>query len=155
MTTTAIELYNPTSGELIPLDAPTDVLVEWFAAIRKLEQELATMKQAANTEVLRRMDAEAHWTVHTRAGTLTGKSPAPTVAWDPEQLAQTLTGLVADGLISQGAADSALELVQEWKPKRGGINKLLKLGGEIAERIAACGHDVEPNRRVQFSEKAA
>jgi hypothetical protein len=151
----SIELLNPSTGEVIPLDASTEQLAEWLDQTKEWEARLRDAKRLAQGELLRRLDANARWTDLVGEFEIRAPSPSPKVVYDNDELAKTLTDLVAEGLITEEAKDAALELATYWKPKIGGIKKLLKLGGEVKDRVEACGQVESVTRYVSVKRKGA
>lgn len=137
----------PGTGEVVDLAGPTDDLARVLAEIREHEQELRTLKSILAEEVHRRMDTEAKWTQRTEHFEVKGESPER-VEYDPEALSKTLDDLLEVGAISLGAADAALEEVTTYKPRVRGLNALIKLGGEVRERVEACQRPVDKPRRL-------
>lgn len=138
---------HPLTGEAIELAAETDTLAQWVDQLRELERQAKEARDMIGLELLRRMDAKASWTLRAGDFKITAPSPAPKTEWDVDQLRATLADLRDQGL-DEDAIDAALEVVVTYKPRTAGLNALRKLGGEVAERIAACGTEVEPARRV-------
>lgn len=145
-------VLNPTTGEILDLDSPSDELGRWLLEAREWERRLREAKNAVVEELHRRMDAEASWTIHTPDFDLRGESP-DRVEYDPERLRSTLAGLAKAGAISEGAAEAALKEEVTYKPRCQGINALLKLGGEVAEQVELCRIPVERARRVSIVSK--
>jgi hypothetical protein len=140
---------HPVTGEVLPLDAPTVDLARALDELKELESRLKEVRDRIGEEVLQRMDAKALWTLRTEDGfKLSAPSPAPKAEWDGPALALALVELRGLDLIDYEAAVAALETVVTYKPKAAGLNRLLKLGGEVAERVGACRVMVEPVRRV-------
>jgi hypothetical protein len=128
---------HPVTGEVLPLDAPTVDLARALDELKELESRLKEVRDRIGEEVLQRMDAKALWTLRTEDGfKLSAPSPAPKAEWDGPALALALVELRGLDLIDYEAAVAA------------GLNRLLKLGGEVAERVGACRVMVEPVRRV-------
>ena len=147
MVDTTSLIPHPLTGEAIELTADTDMLAHWVDQLRELERQAKEARDLIGLELLRRMDAKASWTLRAGDFKITAPSPAPKVEWDVDQLRATLADLRDQGL-DEDAIDAALEVVVTYKPRASGLNALKKLGGEVAERIAACGTEVEPQRRV-------
>lgn len=149
MTDTAASLIpHPATGEALDLNASTGDLARWADNLRELERQAKEVRDAISEELLHRMDRAAKWTLREDGFEIKGASPAPTIEWDVDQLRGALRELLNDGLIDEDAHDAALQVVVQYKPRTAGLNALRKLGGDIAERIAACGTDVEKPRRV-------
>ena len=146
------EVLDRSSGELIDLrEASTDRLARFLDEAAELVSLVNEAKAQVDREVLRRMDAEASWTARLGAFELQAPSPeAGMTYYDPEALEDALDGLVERGLVCEQAAAAALqvETTVERTPKRRGIGALLRLGGEVAEAVAACERRrEEPSRR--------
>lgn len=148
-------VLNPMTGEVVPLDAPTDTLGEYLDAIREFEGSLREQKATVSRELLRRMDTEARWSVVAGPWKLTGRSPEPELVYDVDRLRAVLEQLVADDLISQRAMNEACERVVEFKARKAGIAKLLKLGGAVREQIEQCREEQEPQRYVRVQRREA
>lgn len=144
-----VRLFDPATGE--ELDLPTvttDQLAEMRAYIRDLEEDLRLAKQALDAEVIDRMDKAAHWTWNGKGYRLSAPSPAPVTKYDAPELYERLSVLAAKGVISWEALGEAVARVWDYKPRVAGINRLRKLGGEVAEAIDACATEVDRPRRV-------
>jgi hypothetical protein len=139
---------HPVTGEALSLDAPTADLARALDELKELESRIDEVRAVIGEEVIRRLDSKARWTAHEGGFKLTAPSPAPKAEWDGPALALALVELRGLDLIDYEAAEAALETVVSYKPKAAGLNRLLKLGGEVAERVGACRVMVEPVRRV-------
>jgi hypothetical protein len=137
----------PVTGECIDLAGPDQDLAGALDRIRQLETELRSVKRAVSDELLARMDQAASWTIHAGDLTLTGQSPDRT-EYDGARLAQTVDTLVAGGHITSEAAHAAVESEVTWKVKKAGVNKLLKLGGVVAESVSVCAAPDDRPRRI-------
>lgn len=152
---TGVELIvHPGTGEQLDLTADDVYLVRWFDEIKELEARLKEVRAEVGRELTSRMDRAAKWTL--RAGGLEARvpSPAPSVEWNVDALRATLADLLSDGMISEDASDAALEVVVTYKPRVAGLNALKKLGGEVQERVEACGVEVEKPRNVSVKRAA-
>lgn len=138
---------HPLTGEALDLTADTEDLAYWCDQIRELERQAKEAREILGLELMRRMDSKASWTLRAGGFKITAPSPAPKREWNVDALRSTLADLRDQGL-DEDAIDAALEVVVTYKPRTVGLNALRKLGGEVAERIDACGEDVEPTRRV-------
>lgn len=145
------EVVDPISGELVALTAPTDQLADVIDSIRQVEERFKSEKRAIGDELIRRMDAEATWTHRAGGYKITAPSPKPKDEWDGERLHAVLVEYVEADVISVRAAGEAVEQETVYKPRVAGINKLLKLGGDLAEAILACRTQVPPDRRVRVT----
>lgn len=149
------EILDPTTGELVPLDGPTDRLAQVLDDVRELERQLRTLKSVVSGELLERMDRSAQWTLREGSYEISGASPSPTLVYDADRLYGVLRGLVDDGVIAPAAAEAAVRQVVELKPVVRGINALRKLGGQVALEIEACAAEVEKDRRVSVKKTGA
>jgi hypothetical protein len=141
-------LPMPFTGEVLPLDAPTADLARALDELKELTSRIREVRERIDDELLRRLDKNARWTVREGDFKVTGTSPAPKAEWDGAALSVVLAELRGLALIDYEAAEAALETVVSYKPKAAGLQRLLKLGGEVAERVGACRSEVEPVRRV-------
>lgn len=139
-------LAIPATGELIDLDAATDTLAGHLDDIRDLEGALRGAKRELAQEILARMDTEATWTVEAGPYKLVGESPNR-VDYDPHELLTALRALPPDA-ISPRALDAAVQRVEQLKVSKQGVNKLLKLGGPVADAVRGAERPVERERRV-------
>jgi hypothetical protein len=146
--TTSIQLVNPSTGEVVELDGPTESLAEFLADMREHESLCREAKKLVTREVVSRMDKSATWTLHVAGLKLSAASPAPTEEFDGPELKEALHALVEEGVLSIEAVDAAVETVVSYKPRKAGINALRKLGGRVAEVIAEHCREVEKDRYV-------
>lgn len=145
------ELLNPTTGEVLSLNAPDGELGRLLADIRDVEGILREQKRVITRELLDRFDKRACWTVYESGVKLSGASPAPTEEWDGADLYQALNEFVDAGQLSQTAVNAAVEVTVVYKPKKAGIAALRKLGGDIAATIDGLAREVEKERRITVS----
>jgi len=149
-----VSLVHPDSGELLDLaTASPAALGDWLDAVRVWEQNARSAKNAVSAELHRRMDLDACYTLRDGDFELRGQSP-DRKTYD-EELRPALEALVAEGLISQKACDAACEPVVTYKPRARGIAALVKLGGKVAEVVAAHTHSDERPRRISVSRKVS
>jgi hypothetical protein len=148
------EVLIPYTGETVDLASSPDKLAAVLYEIRDLESRLREAKGELTEELLKRMDANARWSDRFGEFQVTGKSPEPTTEYDGERLFDALRALHDQGHISLEAAEAALEKETTYKPRKRGINALLKLGGEVAEAIKDCEVEAEPKRRYLKVERA-
>lgn len=147
------EVLNPATGELLDLKSASGVaLGEGLEAVRDFEARLRETKSAISEELHERMDANASWTLHTPDFDLRGESPDRT-DYDTDKLINALDELCEQGYVSRAAYEAAVKEEVTYKPQRRGIQALLKLGGEVAERILSCQVPVERPRRVSIARK--
>lgn len=140
-------VVHPTTGEIVPLDGPTSDLADWLYETREQEGIVRDLKRVVSEELVRRMDAEAQWTVHLGGWKLSAPSPAPSTEYDAEALWAELETLVAEGVISRGAMEAAVTRQYEYKHHTKGINALKRLGGAVATAIARCSRSVPKDNR--------
>lgn len=144
----AAVVANPMTGEALELSASEEDLAAAFDAAKEMESRLKEYRGQISSELLRRMDAEATWTLRAGSYKMEGESP-DRFDYDAEKLLPELTALVKAGKITPGAAHDALERPKApLKAKKRGINALLKLGGEVKEAIERCKVPVEKSRSV-------
>lgn len=155
LTTTNTEhglaVVHPATGEQLLLSAPDERLAEWLKGTRELESRLRELKGLLTEEVNARMDSRAAWTHRWGGFKVSGVAPTPEDVYDGDELAKVLKRLVKKGKIDAEAAANACERVVTWKPKKAGINRLLKLGGDVAEAIKATAEQRPRDRKVTIS----
>lgn len=145
-------VVNPATGEALVIRAArTDDLGGFLAAVREQKQLVDEWVRAVTAEVLRRQDADASWTTHTRSWTLQGGASRESTEYDAEGLYDALGEYVEAGVITESARNNAVERVYEYKAKANGIKALAKLGGEVAEVIKQHTTRTEKARRVSVS----
>lgn len=148
----ALTIYDPRDGQAHELaDAPPDVLLLVVGALREgadaIRYEFGRRWNEVEEEILRRMDADASWTM--RAGRVEAKAPSPsagTTGWDKPKLIGILTELAAEGEISQAAFEAAVESKVVRSVRMQGVNALLKLPA-VRERIEAAAISTDPPPR--------
>jgi hypothetical protein len=150
-TETPAVVITPMTGEVVELDATTDVLADWLHRVRQAEADLRDAKRAVGAELLARMDREARWTARVGAFEVKGDGPGA-VEYDAERLRTELHLLVRAGEISEAAMQDAVEIVHTYKAKARGINALRKLGGRVAAAIDSCASPSTKDRRVTVKE---
>jgi hypothetical protein len=141
-------VMNPLSGELVPLDSPTDTLGRYLADVREFEQGLRSAKRQVSDELLARMDADACYTAHLGDVTVEGDGPGR-VEYDAEGLWHALRPFVDAGTITEAALDRAVERVWTFKSKAAGIKALLKQGGRLAGVVEQFSRPSEKPRNVR------
>lgn len=146
-------LVDPTSGEVYPLnELSDDALAGLVVKLRELRSELNEALDAVGEVVMGRMDRSASWTMNAGGTTLRAPSPAGKVAYDAEALLKDLRKLVRKGVIDAKAIEEAIKTVpRSYETKHAGIQKLLKLGGEVAETVHRHGKPVAEKRRLSVS----
>lgn len=133
----------PVSGEVIPFDAPSDVLVDAIYRIRDLESRLASARRDLGLEITRRMDADNLRQVDVDGFRVTVAKPAED--WDMDRLDEVLDELVAAEIITRAAVDRLFKV--ERKIQKRELTKLLSnLDEEPAAAIRACS---ERSRRLR------
>ncbi len=144
---------NPATGELLPLArGGTDELAGQLREVRELEGRLREYKSAISRELLHRMDRAAKWTVRYKGWKVEGDAP-PKPDYDGAVLARELGDLVKAGIIDVVAHVAAVEAVEQWKPKKAGINALLKLGSpEITAALARAEVPASKTRTVRVTD---
>lgn len=148
-------ILNPATGEVLDLATePSDVLARALVEVREAEVNLRAFVGHVKAEVLARMDAEGTWTVRAGGYKLTGDGPGRT-EFDAPALWLALQALVEDGTITDGARDRAVSVAQTFTAHANGVKALRKLGGPVAEAIAAHERPVERPRAVRASRDAA
>lgn len=140
-------VVNPVTGEIVPMDAPTDQLAEFLSDVREFERAMRDQKQHVSQELHRRMDADAIWTVHLGDWTVSGESPAR-VEYDAELLHRKLTEFVEAHVIPQRALEDAVITETKYRARVSGINRLAKLGGDLAKAIESCQIPLTRERRI-------
>lgn len=148
---TDLQVFNPSTGEILALDAPTVDLANVLADIRAYESRLKELKAELQREILRRMDESASWggaQWKLDGMQLAGQSPAPEESWDGAELRGRLLELVEDGALTIQAVDAAVEQVISFKVRKAGVQALRKLGGRVAAYVDSCCFTSEPQRYI-------
>lgn len=130
-------VIHPTTGEIVALDAPTDVLAEHILDVRDLEGALRSHKAAVTRELLNRMDTAATWTVKANRLKVAGVSPFEEV-YDGEALWNGLHSIARDVGLAPESIEAAITEERVYKVSKRGLNQLRKLGGEVAKIIDRC-----------------
>lgn len=138
---TVDQLINPFTGETISLEASTGELARFLGDLREAGDYIKDSKRAVTREIYTRLDRDARWTWRGSGVLVEGRSPAPTIVWDAGRLREQLLRFVDEDKISVEALDDAVEATTVYVTHRGGVNKLRKLGGEIADAIEECQHE--------------
>ena len=143
------QLVMPATGEVIPLDAPTNDLARARDEIRDLEGVLRSMKALLDRELVDRFDKENAKSV--KAGGYEVKVDPPMVwATDGRALRKALFDLAAMGVLSTEAVNDALPTELVVKPARVKL-KALHEHPDPRVREACAEYDrrvPNPNRRV-------
>lgn len=126
---------HPISGEVIELDATTDVLADAIENLRILRQQISHTIDTLSDEINDRLDAENTRTAHVGGWTITGK-PGTVTDYDPVRLHAALCDLAAAGVISDAVVErTVLEPpVKDWKVSKTEANKLLRHADERVRR---------------------
>lgn len=143
---------DPVTGELVTADAPYETVAALVVHIRETESLLRGMKAEASERLIAEMDREAKWSGRLGDFVISTRSPAPVIEYDADLLYDVLCELRDGGKITAQAVDNAIKETVSRKAMRSGVNALLKLGGEIAEEIRACGTETQPKRTVKIEE---
>lgn len=147
-----VTLVNPSTGEVVPLDGPTEDLAAWLEAIREWEAVARFAKRLVAEELHERMDRDLTLTVHAGGFTVKGQGATETV-YDGEGLYRDLTELVLSGQITEGALEEAVERTVTYRVKAQGVRKLKSAGhGDLVDRHA----ETRPReqRRISLSRRA-
>lgn len=121
-------LVNPASGEIIPVDAPTDALAREIDSCRELAALVRAHVAAVGRIIVERMDAEARWTADVGAFKVSAPSPTAGGSYDGELLERLLGDLVAEGAISCDAMRAAVHPVTTYEVRAAGVRRLRALG---------------------------
>lgn len=145
---------QPVTGEALVLaDEPTDVLARHIKDLRNFTRDqIRDFTTALETEILRRMDFDARYSLAANDLVIRGDGPG-LVEYNAEQLYGELSDLVAEGHISQAAMDSAVQQVTAFKAKAAGCKALKKQGGLVAQVVEDC-ETPKPYRRVTVKDAA-
>ena len=146
------EITLAATGEIIdPSALATDELAGRLDEVRELRRALGEAERALQDEALARMDRRGAWTAEVGDWRLEASSPEAAVDYDPDKLKEALGQLVADGLVDQDAAGEVFRASTVERVMRGQIGRLSKLGGEVAERLAAARLPASKPRRVRLT----
>lgn len=151
------DLMIPGTGELIPLDGPTDHLAEAFDAISDLERQLRDARGAIRAELLTRLDRENRRSAEVGDWKLEAEAPDQT-DYDPDELAPILARLVGEEKISAEAMDKALERKVERLPRKRELSRLLGsalLTDDDRAAILGCAKPRTRERRLTVKRLAA
>lgn len=147
MTTDALsQAMVPVTGEVVPYDAPNEVLIEALHRMRDLENRLAAARRDLGLEVTRRMDADNLRQVEVDGFKVTVAAPGED--WDLKRLDGVLDGLVDAEVLTPAATERLFKTERRIQKRE--LTKLLKnldgVNSEAAEQIRAC---CETSRRVR------
>lgn len=139
---TAVErVVLPLSGAVVGEDATMSEFEAALVEFAELEKAIAAARVRISQWVRARMDAGAKWT-HGRMSTA---SPSTLVTWDEAGLVAELDRLVAEGKVTAEARAACLKV--STKVMLGGVNALLKVGGEVEQRLVQ-HRGAKPDRRT-------
>jgi hypothetical protein len=128
-------VVHPTTGEIIALDSSDRMLVAYLDDVAAYERQLEEWRRIVNRELIARLDRSAKWTRQVGPYKLTAPSPNPGLDWDGAELREALLPFVDRGELSIEALDAAVEMLVTYRPKKAGINALVKLGGDITATV--------------------
>ena len=142
----------PDTGELIPLDAPSEDLAAAVYRMKTLEDELYRVRGIVNQELTRRMDLDNKRSVEVDGFKL--EVAAPGKEWDYELLDEVLADLVDAGKLSEEGKRSLYKVPE---PKRSlqvrELNKLLaSLPDDLAAQVRACAGESKRTRAVKVKD---
>lgn len=153
---TELVVANPATGEVISLEATTDVLAATVDDLKDWQRRIQSVIDAVSEELVARLDQEnvrsapvGDWEIKTVAPTRTD--------FDPERLSAALAGLVETGAISGDVARRTVKCppLKDWKVDRRELGKLLNHSNPVVvEAVRACGESV-PQRRYVTVRRAA
>lgn len=148
-------VVHPATGEILELDASTEMLARWLTEARELDERMREEKRRVVQELLARMDRDAQYTVRAGDMEIKGDGPAPPTEYDAEPLRRELEEFVDAEVISQDALDRAVEIVHVYKPRANGLKALVRQGGQLAEIVERHGRPKENHeRRVSVKPRA-
>lgn len=141
----------PVTGEVIPLDAPNETLIDALYRMRDLENQLTAVRRDVGLEITRRMDADNLRQVDVDGFRVTVAAPGED--WDMDRLDEVLDELVAAEVITRAAVDRLFKT--ERKIQKRELTKLLKnLDDEPANAIRACSERSKRVRSVRVEDQA-
>jgi hypothetical protein len=144
---TSMELAIPLTGELLPLDAESDVLAEAVNRIRDLERQLASVRSRVGEELTRRMDMENLRKVKVGDYEITVDAPGA-ITWDLDRLHQALKDLADKGIIVPAVVDRVMPPKLSISQRE--LKKLLPtLSPEDRENLESCSEASARSRRVR------
>lgn len=147
------EIMVPNTGEVLPLDGPSDQLAGAVFHMRELESELARVRKIVSTELTRRLDAENLRKAEAigEAGSWKVEVAAPATEWNEDRIAGVLDELVEENVITPGAMDRVLTTVRKLDKRE--LNKLVKtLSPDNEARLKACSSRSTNVRSVKVEE---
>ena len=131
-------LLVPGTGEVLSLDAPTDLLADAVQQIRESQRGLAELRKLIEAELAARLSA------HERSVLLAGEfevrvSERNDAVWDADELEAVLRDLIDSGTVH--AAEVVGVITHETKVSRSAAGRLAKrLRGAARQRVEACRH---------------
>jgi hypothetical protein len=155
---TDLELWVPQGTEsvsnLVTGESLDLTVAEWpdlariRAGIVTLAHRMDELSRMLDSEMARRLDLGNSRSV--TVGDYELRVNAPLVdAWDVPALMRTLTTLVNEGLLTKGAAQSAIKTEVSHKPVAREVKKLLQHDDpRVRDRIAECHSTIPARRRV-------
>lgn len=136
----------PVTGEVIPYDAPNEVLIDALYRMRDLENQLAAARRDVGLEITRRMDADNLRQVEVDGFKVTVQAPGED--WDLKALDEVLDGLVAHGVLTPAAVERLFKVERRIQKRE--LTKLLKnlddVNAGAAEAIRVCR---DTSRRIR------
>lgn len=143
-----LEIANPVTGELIPLNGPMEDIVGLHEALVECARRLQDQKIVVVDELVRRLDRantksmeiDPGWQIK-MVGTRTKTE------WDIEALQEALEKCVKEGALEPDAARDALKPSLELKPDARKLKDLMARD-DIGERIRACRREIPKRRTV-------
>lgn len=147
---TTSQALVPVTGEVIPLDAPNEVLIDALYRMRDLENQLTAVRRDVGLEITRRMDADNLRQVDVDGFRVTVAAPGED--WDMARLDEVLDELVAAEVITRAAVDRLFKTERRIQKRE--LTKLLKnLDSEPAAAIRACSERSRRVRSVRVEDK--
>ena len=148
--TTGQEIVVPLTGELIDLNATTDILADATKRIRDLESELARLRASIGRVIVDRMDHENLRTAEVGDYVITVDAPGG-VDWDTKKLEAEWWRLVDHDSISGEAMDRVMPIKRTVAVRE--LKKLLTtLNDDEYERVADCSTPSRKTRRVKVDD---
>ena len=92
-------IVHPASGEVLPLDATTDLLAEAALEIKQRERQLREMRQLVETELLGRLERQGRRRATVGDYEIAVESSGRSRVWDPDDLEATCRELVDNGVL--------------------------------------------------------
>ena len=149
--TREVQLVNPFTGELLELkEAGTDQLAEFSTQLDVAVQRIGEMRQVIEGEWIRRADMDVTEVIEGEQYRVSVPAAGTTTRWDAGRVKETLTELIAEGVLSEAALSEILVSKPAPDP-RPDARKLKKLTDrdDIGERIKACSVELPKPRSVK------